>query len=186
MAISKTREQSVSLDLKRSWGWLLGLGILFVLLGSLGLGMVVGITLFSMFFIGSLLLIAGISQIIDVFKSRHWQGALLHAWVAVLYLAGGGLIIYDPLLASSLITAALAGVLIIIGITRIGLAMTLPSKEGWGMFFVAGLSALVLGILILLQWPASGLWVIGLLISIELLICGWTYIFLAFALRGRK
>jgi uncharacterized membrane protein HdeD (DUF308 family) len=61
--------------------------------------------------------------------------------------------------------------------------MILRAGEGWGWFFIAGLAALVLGLLILLQWPFSGLWFIGLFVSIELMICGWTYIFLAFALR---
>ncbi len=170
-------------DLNRSWGWLLGLGILFVILGSFGLSMVVGITVASMLFLGVLLVIAGGSQIVDVFKSKQWKGAMSHALIAMLYIAGGALIIYDPILASSLITATLAGVLIVIGLTRIWMAMMLGVGEGWGWFFIAGLSALVLGILILLQWPWSGLWFIGLFISIELIICGWTYIFLAFALK---
>ena len=171
--------------LKRSWGWLLGLGILFIVMGSIGLGMVVGITMASMFFLGVLLIIAGVSQIIDVFKCRQWKGALSHALVAVLYVAGGCLVIYDPLLASTLITAALAGVLIVIGMVRILMATMLRHDEkGWGWLFLAGLAALVLGILILMQWPFSGLWFIGLFIAIELMIAGWTYVFLAFAIRG--
>lgn len=184
------KDASINIDLiptelKRNWGWLLGLGILFILMGSIGLGMVVGITMASMFFLGILLIIAGISQIIDVFKSRQWKGAVSHALVAILYIAGGGLVIYDPLLASSLITAALAGVLIVIGMVRIIMATMLRhDTKGWGWLFLAGLAALVLGILILLQWPVSGLWFIGLFISIELMIAGWTYVFLAFAIRG--
>jgi uncharacterized membrane protein HdeD (DUF308 family) len=169
--------------MKRSWSWMLGLGILFVVLGSVGLSMVVGITLASMFFLGVLLVIAGVSQIIDVIKSKHWDGAFLHTLIAVLYLAGGGLIIYDPLLASSLITAALAGVLVVIGVARIWMAMLLGAREGWGWFFISGLSALMLGIIILLQWPISGMWFIGLMMSIELIISGWTYIFLAISIR---
>ena len=36
--------------LKRSWGWLLALGILFVIHGTVGLSVTGGITLFSMYF----------------------------------------------------------------------------------------------------------------------------------------
>ena len=170
-------------ELHRNWGWLLGLGILFILMGTIGLGMVVGLTLASMFFLGVLLIIAGISQIIDTFKCKKWRGAVLHALIAILYIFGGCIVIYDPLLASSLITAAIAGVLIVIGATRLIMASMLRDAKGWGWMFLAGLAALVLGILILMQWPVSGLWFIGLFIAIELLITGWTYVFLAFAMR---
>ncbi len=170
-------------ELKRNWGWLLGLGILFVILGCLGLGMVVGLTIASMLFLGALLLIAGLSQIIDVFKSKQWKGAVWHALIAILYIIGGGIVIYDPILASTLITVLLAWVLIFIGIIRLIMASVLRNESGWGWLVFAGLTALVLGILILLQWPYSGLWVLGLFIAIELLVNGWTYIFIALAIR---
>ena len=46
--------------LKHNWGWLLALGILFVILGTIGLSMVVGLTIVSMLFFGILLIIAGV------------------------------------------------------------------------------------------------------------------------------
>lgn len=179
----ETMGDRVPTELKRNWGWLLGLGILFVILGCIGLGTVVGLTIASMLFLGILLLIAGVFQIIDVFKSKQWQGAIWHALIALLYLFGGGIVIYDPILASTLITVLLAWVLIIIGIVRFIMASAIRQDKGWGWLVFAGLISIILGILILLQWPYSGLWVIGLFIAIELLVNGWTYIFLAFAIR---
>lgn len=170
-------------SLSRNWGWLLGLGILFLILGLIGLGMVVGLTLASVMLLGILLIIAGLSQIIDVFKDRHWRGALWHALVAVLYIVGGGIIIYDPFVASAVITALIASVLIIIGVIRLIMAFSLRHSKGWGWLLFAGLIAIVLGALILIQWPWSGLWLIGLFIAIELIVSGWTYILLALAIR---
>ncbi len=182
-----TKVKTVGSDLsrfKRGWGWILGLGILFLVLGIIGLGMVVGLTLASMFFFGILLIIAGLSHVVDVFKNCHWKGILGHALIAVLYIAGGCTVLYDPFLASTLITGILAGVLIVIGVTRIVMAITLKNAKGWGWLLLAGLSAIILGILIIAQWPISGLWVIGLFIAIEMIINGWTYIFIALALRN--
>ena len=170
--------------LRRNWAWLLGLGILFVILGSIGLEMVVGVTVVSILFLGILLLIAGASQLVDVYKSREWRGMLWHTLIALLYLVGGGFVIHDPLLTSSFITALIAWGLIIIGVTRLIMAGALRGSAGWGWLVLAGLSAIILGVLILAQWPMSGLWVIGLFIAIEMLINGWTYIFLAFAIRN--
>jgi uncharacterized membrane protein HdeD (DUF308 family) len=184
--MTKTIVTKVPPELKRNWGWLLGLGILFIILGCIGLGMMVGLTFASVIFMGFLLIIAGISQIVDVFKSKHWKGVIWHALIAVLYLIGGWAIVYDPFLASAFMTAMLAGILIVIGFTRFIMAIVLRHERGWFWFLLAGLTSIILGSLILAQWPWSGLWVIGLLIAIELLINGWTYVFIALALRTAR
>jgi uncharacterized membrane protein HdeD (DUF308 family) len=173
----------LSSELRSNWGWLLTLGILLVILGCIGLGMVVGLTLASMLLLGVLFVIAGILQIIDAFKAKFWKTVAWHAFAAVLYIIGGCLIMYDPFLASTIITALLAGVLIIIGLTRFIMAIQLRHTRGWGWLLFAGIIAIALGVMILLHWPISGLWVIGLFIAVEMIVDGWTYIFLAFAIR---
>lgn len=173
-------------SINRSWSWLLALGILFIILGGIGLSMVVGLTILSMVFFGILLITGGACQLIDAFKDRHWKGTLWHTFIGMLYIAGGALVIYDPLLASAVITAMLAGVLIVMGLTRIVMAFSMRQTSAWGWVFLAGLLALVLGIMILTHWPVSGLWIIGLFLAIEIMVTGWTYVFLAFALRSGK
>lgn len=169
--------------LERNWGWVLGLGVFFLILGFIGLGMLVGLTLVSMFFFGALLIVAGLMHVIDVFQHKRWKAMLGHAFIAALYLAGGCVVLYDPFLASTILTALLASMLMIIGITRILMAFTLKHVSGWGWLFFAGICALVLGLLIMIQWPISGLWVIGLFIAIELIVNGWSYVFIALVLR---
>lgn len=175
--------EEVNVDSYKGWGWLLALGILFVIMGGLGLGMVVGLTLASMIFLGVLLLIAGISQFFTIFKAHHWKGVAWHAFIAALYIVGGGLVIYDPIMASALITAMLAAVLIIIGVTRFVMAISLRGSPGWFWLLLAGIVAIALGIMILMHWPMSALWIIGLFIAIELIVDGWTYIFIALSMR---
>src|SRR3990167_11043609 len=86
---------------RKSWGTLLALGIFLILLGTLGLWMAVGLTLVSILLLGVILIIAGVAQLIDIVKSRYWGGMLLHAIIGILYIAGGALVIYDPILASA-------------------------------------------------------------------------------------
>src|SRR3990167_125917 len=106
--IKKPAKKKLTQEQNRNWPLLMGLGIIFVIFGCLGLSMVVGVTLVSVLFIGVLFLISGVIQFVDVFKSREWSVAVWHGFVALLYLVGGGLIIYDPLLASTIITALIA------------------------------------------------------------------------------
>ncbi|WP_392538719.1 HdeD family acid-resistance protein [Legionella sp. 227] len=182
--MANTNEIYTPNAIRRNWGWLLGLGILLVVLGCIGLSMVIGLTLVSMYFFAALLIISAISHFIDIFKHRDWKGIFWQAIIAVLYLIGAGVVIYDPFLASTLITALLAGVLIVIGITRIILALSLKEAQGWGWLLFAGILAIILGILIIMQWPVSGLWVIGMFIAIDMIVNGWTYIFIALSVRA--
>ena len=169
----------------RDWSWLLGLGILFVIFGFLGLSSVVGVTLISIVFVGFMFLIAGILQFIDVSKSRQWKPALWHALIALLYFTGGCFIISDPVLASTVITALIGWTLVIIGIVRLAMAISLHGTKGWIFTLIASLAAIILGGIILMQWPLSSLWVIGLFISIELLLNGLSYIVLAMSMRSK-
>lgn len=168
---------------KRNWGWLLALGVVFELAGFISLGMVVSVTLASMFLIGALVLVTGVFQLIDVFRSQGWKAAAWHFLIALLYIFAGSLIIYDPFIASTIITAMLAWTLIIIGVARAFMAFSIRQSKGWFWLLLAGIASIALGVMILMQWPASGLWVIGLFISIELIINGWSYVLLALAIR---
>lgn len=170
--------------IKRNWGWLLGLGILLVFLGFIGLGMVISLTLVSMYFFAALLFISALSHFIDVFKHRDWQGIFWQAIIGGLYLFGSASIFYDPFLASTLITALLALILIVIGIIRIFIALSSKGLKEKGWLLFAGIIAIILGLLILTHWPISGLWVIGMFIAIDMIVCGWTYIFIALAMKA--
>ncbi len=181
--VSKTKTFS---GLDRNWSWLFGLGILFIFLGCLGLSMVVGLTLMSIFLLGVLFEIAGIAQLIDVVKSRGWQASLWHALIALFYIILGSFIIFDPILASSIITLLIAWTLVIIGLSRLMMAMSLRTHTtGWLFLLLSSIASIILGVLIIAEWPISGLWVVGLFISIELLINGWAYVFFSIVIRKR-
>ncbi len=173
-------------EVKQNWGWLLGLGILSILLGTIGLGgqMAFGLTWATMVFLGALLMVSGIFQIIEAFKCKGWKGILWHVLIGLLYVVGGGVIFVDPMLAAAGFTLMLAWVLIIVGIMRIIMAFQLRDSKGWFWPLLAGIASIVLGGIILAEWPISGLWVIGLFVAIELIFNGWSYVFIALAARN--
>ena len=74
-------------------------------------------------------------------------------------------------------------IILLVGITRIVMAFHIRGAKGWGWPVVSGIISVLLGIMIIAQWPVSGLWVIGLFVAIEMIMSGWSYIFLALAAR---
>ena len=183
--VDEMRSMSQKNQLSRNWIWLLALGVIFIILGMIGLGMTVGLTLVSVLFIGVLMIIAGVLQLIDTYRCKNWQGVIWHALIGILYIIAGAVVIHDPIFASAFFTAILAWMLIAIGLVRLMMLFVLRQEKGFGWLLLSGLSALALGIMILFHWPYSGLWVLGLLIAIELIINGWSYVFISLALRPK-
>nr|WP_240905550.1 DUF308 domain-containing protein [Thiorhodococcus mannitoliphagus] len=168
------------------WGWLVGFGVVSTLLGVAGLGMTFGLTLAGVLFFGVLLLIGGVLQLFDAFKYSGWKGSLLHAAIALVYILAGFLMIVDPAGAAVALTLFLGSALIAAGVLRVVICAQHRDQPGWKWTAAGGLASVALGTVILIGWPVSGLWVIGLFIAIELLINGWTAIFLGLAARRAK
>ena len=170
-------------DLGRHWGWLLAVGILSVILGILGLGMTFMLTIVSVLYFGVLMVVMGVVQLVHSFKCAGWKSVALHALIGLLYLVAGIMIVTRPLLASIALTWTLAIILIVVGVMRlvVGFQHRGTSSSGWAI--VGGIITVILGLMILARWPASSLWVIGLFLAIELIVNGWTQIFVALAAR---
>jgi len=171
-------------ELEKNWGWLMAFGIASIILGSIGLGMSFALTLASMVLFGALLVAGGLFQILDAFKCRGWKGSAWHILIGLLYVVGGVIVMIDPVLASETFTLVLAAVLIAVGLLRLIIAFQLRPSKGWYWPLISGLVSLALGGVIVAQWPASGLFVIGLIIAIELIFNGWAYLFVALAARA--
>jgi uncharacterized membrane protein HdeD (DUF308 family) len=103
--------------------------------------------------------------------------------VLSLFGIAGLLLVTQPMRSAEVLTLFMAMFFLVGGLFQIvgSIAVVLP---GWGWQVADGLITLVLGVLVLAQWPASGLWVIGLFIGIDLIFYGCAWIALAVGLRG--
>ncbi len=176
---------SVLGDLQKNWGWIFALGIVFLVLGVIGLGMTVFLTLVTVLYFGILLLVGGVVQVVRAFRTKGEGNMAFHLVMAVLYGLAGIVIIQHPKLASAFFTAVIAFVLIFQGVMRAVLGFRLRGHlNSWFWPFFAGLISILLGLIILAHWPVSGLWVIGLFIAVEMIVQGWTYIMLGLAAKS--
>ena len=172
--------------LSRNWGWLLALGILMIILGVVAMAAPVVATIAIQVMLGWLLVISGIAEGIHAFMVKEWRGFLLELLSAVLYLGVGLMLLVDPLKGAVALTLILAVFLLVEGIFKIITALRVRDHRGWGWLLASGIVSVILGVLIWAQWPASGLWVIGLLVGIQLLFTGWSLVMLALVARGHR
>jgi uncharacterized membrane protein HdeD (DUF308 family) len=165
------------------WGWFVALGVVLILAGLFALGDVVAFTLISVIFIGAMLLVGGIFQIIHAFMTKGWSDFFLNLLMGAIYVVGGFLIMDEPVQGSVLITLFLLAALLVGGIMRIVVAVRHREMAGWWLLVLSGLISVVLAVVLYMSLPWSGLWVLGTVIAIELLVQGFSWLQFGLSLR---
>ncbi len=159
---------------------LMGYGILSVIFGFIGLYMSTMMTITTILILGIFILIVGIVFLVESFSAPDWQGKLLNLGLSILYIGAGVVTITNPVGAAVWFTLFLAIFLAMIGLLRIIMAFQIKSQtRAWAWVAFGGVLNILLGVLVYMGWPESGLWVIGMFISIELIIHGFNAIVLS-------
>ena len=170
--------------LRRNSGWLLAAGVSLIILGVLGLGAVAVLSLASAVWFGAMLLVGGIVLLIDAFRHKGWKSRVLHILIGLLYVAVGLMTFANPLLATASLTLLAGAALVATGVLRLVVAFQNRELPAWRWLALSGALSLLLGGMILAQWPGSSLWVLGTFFAIELIFQGWATIALARAIRS--
>jgi uncharacterized membrane protein HdeD (DUF308 family) len=169
--------------LRVKWGWIVGLGVVYVVTGFVALGSVMMATVASVFVVGVMMIIAGIAEIINAFQLKGWGKFLIWALLGVLYIVAGFVTFENPLLAAAVLTLTLGAALIASGLLRIFLAFSVKREKSWIWLLLSSLVTLLLGILILAHWPINSVYVLGIFLGLDLVAAGGAWIGLGFALR---
>jgi uncharacterized membrane protein HdeD (DUF308 family) len=170
-------------ELGRNWGWFLALGMGLSVLGVFCIVYAATATVASMYFFGGVLLAAAAIECVNAVMVGKWSGFFLHLLGVLLFGVTGFLLLKHPLISAESLTVLMAAFFLVGGMFEIiaPLVMSLP-ETGWHV--LNGAVAVLLGILLLVQWPISGLWAIGLFVGVDLLFRGITWTVFAFGLRS--
>ena len=174
-----------AMTLQRHWGWLLLLGIVQLIGGLFAFAIPAAASLAAAIVFGAVLLVAGVFQLVHAFSVRGWLGVTLQVLGGVLYIAAGLICLVFPLTGALTLTIIVGALLIADGVIRCVLASRVRPREGWGWFLAAGIASVALGLLLLLGWPLTGVWALGILLGVNLIFSGVANCALAVALRSR-
>jgi uncharacterized membrane protein HdeD (DUF308 family) len=171
--------------LRAKWGWILALGIVYVIAGFVALGSVVMATVASVLVVGVMMIVAGVAEIISAWQCKGWGRFLLWALLGLLYIIAGFFTFENPLLAAVILTLLLGASLIASGIVRIFLAFSMKREQPWIWVLLSSIITLLLGLLILARWPVSSVYVLGIFLGLDLVMAGASWIGLSLALHRR-
>jgi uncharacterized membrane protein HdeD (DUF308 family) len=168
--------------LRQSWGTFVALGALFTVLGVVGLIFVGLATLVTVLFVGWAFAIAGLAGVAHAIIRKGWSGFWLDLLSGLVTGLAGVFIIMHPLAGATFLTAVIGVVFLVGGIFRLGTGVAMKNPyAGW--FVLHGAVSILLGLMILAEWPSTITWVIGTLVSIDLLMDGLRLISFGFAVK---
>jgi uncharacterized membrane protein HdeD (DUF308 family) len=172
--------------LRSHWWCFMLLGCLLVTCGTAAVifpAVMAATSIFATLVLGVGLMAAGLATIIGSFWAGRWSGFLVQLLVGLVYLAAGFIVTDHPVVSTVMMTLFISVTFIVLGAFRTIGALLVRFPQ-WGWALLNGVITLLAGIVIYRHLPTDALWVIGLLVGLELLFNGWTWIMLSLAIRS--
>lgn len=177
-------DRQAGAPLRTKSGWIIALGVVYVIAGLVALSSVVFATKVTVIVVGIMMLISGIAEVINSFQFKSWGKFLIWLLLGALYIVAGLLTFENPLLAAAALTLLLGVALVVSGVMRLILAFSMRAGMAWTWVVLSGVVTLLLGLIILVHWPVSSLFALGVLLGVDLVIIGIGWIFAGFGLKS--
>jgi len=163
-------------------GWVVLSGITMLALGVVAVVYSMTATIASVVLFGSLLLLAGVVQVVQAFQVRSWSGFFLYLLDGIIRGTVGTLLVMYPGAGAQTLTLVLSVYFIVGGLFKTvgSIALQFPS---WGWSVASGLLSVALGVMLAMQWPSSGTWFIGFAVGVDLILYGWALLMFAAAFK---
>ena len=173
-------------QLQGRWGWFAAFGTLALVAGLGALALTALATVTAVLVIGLIVMVVGIAEILTGFRARSWGRTIYWEVSGVLYVVAGFFAWDEPASASVVITLLVGAGLVATGLVRAVTRFRLHDSRVRGPLALSGAVTALLGLVIVSGWPANSLMVIGLLLGIELVFSGLTWIVFAVRLRALR
>jgi uncharacterized membrane protein HdeD (DUF308 family) len=169
--------------MRANWGWLLALGIIFIIGGALAILAPAAASIAVTLVVAVVFVWVGIMSIIQAFSDKSWGGFAWQLIIGIIITLGGIAVYFNPLLGTLTLTLVVAAMFIAKGIFQLILGFRMRPHGGSGWTIAAGILSIIVGVLIWVQWPSAALWALGTLAGISLIFTGWAYIAMAMAVK---
>ncbi|MFB1484995.1 HdeD family acid-resistance protein [Corallococcus sp. RDP092CA] len=155
------------------WGAPFILGLLTAIAGVVLLGATFFTSMVTIIFVGTMLVIGGVLELIAAFRSRdESKGAFWSLMLGgVLTTVVGILTVMYPAAGLASLTLLIAGYFFASGLFHT-ITSVMDRYFQWGWDLAYGLISLVLGFSVMARWPASSVWLVGTLVGLAVFFRG--------------
>lgn len=177
------QDSALRAGLRDKWIWFVILGVLLLAFGVIAGGNVLFATLATVYWVGILMIAAGVLEVIHAFSFKGWGSTALSILAALVYAVAGWFAFANPAAAAGAMTLLLGIALVVTGVVRIVIGFQERPLAGWGWVVLSGLVTTLAGAIIISGWPANSVWILGIFLAVDLIVQGVSYIALGLALR---
>ncbi|RKH13812.1 HdeD family acid-resistance protein [Corallococcus praedator] len=180
----ETRPERPSKGASAVWGAPFLLGMLTAAAGIVLLGATFFTSMVTIFFIGMMLVIGGIAEIVAGVRLRAQGGGPFWSFIlgGLLTSVVGILAVVFPGAGLASLTLLLAGFFFANGLFHV-ITSVMDRYPQWGWDAAFGLISVFLGISVMAQWPTSSVWLVGTLVGVGVFFRGIAMMSGSLALR---
>lgn len=162
--------ESIVPVVRKASGWVIVWSIVTFVCGILAMILPLTFSFGIALIIGCLVLVAGIAHLVFAFHTRSIDGFLWQILISALYGVAAICLLVNPLLGVLSLTLLLAIFLFLEGILELVLSFCLRRFRHSVWVLIDGIGTLILGFLMIRQWPPATPEIIGVLIGISLML----------------
>src|SRR5262245_312492 len=138
-------DRSLALQpLRAKWGWIVALGVIYVIVGLVALGSIATATAATVLLVGAMMVVAGIAEVFNAFQIRTWGKFSLWLLLGALYIFAGIVTFQNPLLAAVVLTFMLGVALVLSGVMRLIIAFSMKESTPWAWVALSGAITIIL------------------------------------------
>ena len=170
-------------EAKKNAGRLIALGVLTVIAGIFAVVSPLLSGFAVVVLIGVALAIGGVARTVAAFSAGSFGQETLAFIGGILKFGAGLILVARPGVGLATLTLLLGAYLLMDWISSAVLAFHVRPESAWASILFSAIMGVILGLLLLREWPLSGAWAIGTLVGINLVISGLSMISLGSAAR---
>jgi uncharacterized membrane protein HdeD (DUF308 family) len=176
--------ESIAPGIKKASAWLIIWSTVTFVCGILAIILPLTISFGIALIIGCLILAAGIGHLFFAFQTGSVDGFLWQILLSALYVVAAICLLANPLLSVLSLSLFLAIFLLLEGILEFALYFRLRRFRHSVWLLLDGIGTLILGIVMLSQWPPASPEIIGALIGISLMLSAVSRLIFTMAIRS--
>ena len=170
-------------EVRQSARWSIVLSVLMIATGVMAICIppLAGLTVTMMF--GWLLLVTGALHLGFAWRGQNASAIVGEIAIALLYGAAGFYMLARPVAGLASLTLVIAGYLAAKGVLEGAIAFKLRPLPGTGWLLADAIVTVAMAALIASAWPASSVWVVGVLVGIAMISSGIARLMVSVGIR---
>ncbi len=183
MASQTMTTPSVAGAFKQAAGLSTGLAVLMIVLGVLSIAVPQATGIGVAIFVAYITIFGGLAHLAYAFAAERAGTFFWRLLIGIVYVVGGFYLALNPDLSLVSLTPVLAAIFFAEGLLRIVFFFQARSLPGAGWILFDGVMSVLLGFLIMRNWPGSSSWAIGTIVGVNLCVSGVTRLMFSVAAR---